>query len=301
MGLCHSKRNEESYRYGKGWILRLLTVPYYLIWSNTMNLHEYAGETLKKIRAQKPLIHNITNYVVMNYTANALLACGASPVLAHAYNEVREMVGIANALVINIGTLEEEWIRSMIIAASEANKKGIPIILDPVGAGATNFRTTAALRILKTAKISVIRGNASEILALTDSHSQTKGVDSQHGVDEATDVALELSLRYNAIVAVTGATDVVTDGNATIKVSNGHSLMSYVTGTGCTATALIGTFCAVESDYLKSAASALAYFGIAGELAAKEAIAPGSFMIALLDKLYSITPVELEQYAKFAI
>jgi len=266
-----------------------------------MNLHEYAGKTLKKIRAQKPLIHNITNYVVMNYTANALLACGASPVMAHAYNEVREMVGIANALVINIGTLEEEWIRSMIIAASEANKKGIPIILDPVGAGATNFRTTAALRILRAAKISVIRGNASEILALTDSHSQTKGVDSQHGVDEATDVALELSLRYNAVVAVTGATDVVTDGNATIKVSNGHSLMRYVTGTGCTATALIGTFCAVESNHLKSAASALAYFGIAGELAAKEAIAPGSFMIALLDKLYSITPAELEQYAKFAI
>ena len=142
---------------------------------------------------------------------------------------------------------------------------------------------------------------ASEILALTDSSSQTKGVDSQHGVDEATDVAVELSLRYNAVVAVTGVTDVVTDGNAAIKVSNGHSMMRYVTGTGCAATALIGTFCAVESDHLKSAASALAYFGIAGELAAKEAMTPGSFMIALLDKLYAITPVELEQYAKFAI
>jgi len=253
---------------------------------------------LEKVRSQKPLIHNITNFVVMNYTANALLACGASPVMAHAYNEVQEMTGIANALVLNIGTLDNEWIHSMVIAAGTANKKGIPVILDPVGAGATTLRTQAALKILNTGAISVIRGNASEMLALSDTNTQTKGVDTLHSVDDAIEVATTLATTNSAIVAITGPTDIVTDGKQIVKVHNGHKLLSMVTGTGCTATALIGAFCAVENDYLKATACALAYFGIAGELAAKKATAPGSFMIKLLDELYAMTSSELEQYAK---
>ena len=257
-----------------------------------------AAKILEKIRSQKPLIHNITNFVVMNYTANALLACGASPVMAHAYNEVQEMTAIANALVINIGTLENDWIHSMILAAGIANKKGIPVILDPVGAGATTLRTEAALKILRTGAVSVIRGNASEILALADANTQTKGVDALHSVNDAIDIAKMIANTYSSIVAITGPTDIITNGKEIIKVHNGHKLMSYVTGTGCTATALTGAFCAVDNDYMKATAGALAYFGVAGELAAKKALAPGSFMIRLLDELYSITSLELEQYAK---
>lgn len=266
-----------------------------------MELNNYAAQLLEKVKAQNPLIHNITNYVVMNYTANALLACGASPVMAHAYNEVAEMTNIANALVINIGTLENEWIHSMIIAVAAANKKGIPVILDPVGAGATTLRTRTALKLLHSGNISVIRGNASEILALADTQSLTKGVDAVHSVDDAIEIAKTIASTYSSIVAITGPTDIVTDGKNILKVTNGHKLMSYVTGTGCTATALIGAFCAVDNDYLKAAASALAYFGVAGELASKKATAPGSFMIALLDELYSLTPLELQQYAKIEI
>lgn len=257
-----------------------------------------AGKILEKIRLHKPLVHNITNYVVMNYTANALLACGASPVMAHAYNEVQEMTAIANALVINIGTLENDWIHSMILAAATANKKGIPVILDPVGAGATTLRTGAALNLIKTSNISIIRGNASEILALAHHNSQTKGVDSLHSVNDAIEIAKTIANSYSSIVAITGPTDIVTNGKEIIQVHNGHELMSNVTGTGCTATALIGAFCAVDNDYMKATASALAYFGIAGELAAKKALAPGSFMIKLLDELYSLTQLELEEYAK---
>lgn len=264
-----------------------------------MSLNAYAKSMLEKVRVEKPLVHNITNFVVMNYTANALLSCGASPVMAHAFNEVKEMVGIARALVINIGTLEDEWVNSMIIAAGEASRRGIPVILDPVGAGATTLRTNAALRILKAGKISVIRGNASEVLAIADKNSHTKGVDSLHGVEDAVVAARVIAQQHKTVVAITGPTDVVTDGTAVIKVNNGHALMGHVTGTGCTATALIGAFCGVDSNYLKAAAAALAYFGVAGELAAKRTAAPGSFMIALLDELYSITPLEFENNAQF--
>lgn len=272
-----------------------------LLQENTMVTGKDAGKMLETIRSQKPLVHNITNYVVMNYTANALLACGASPVMAHAYNEVQEMTAIANALVINIGTLENDWIHSMILAAGIAGKKGIPVILDPVGAGATTLRTQTALKILKTGNVSVIRGNASEILALADSKAQTKGVDAVHSVDGAIEIANMIASTYSLVVAITGPTDIVTNGREIIKVHNGHKLMSFVTGTGCTATALIGAFCAVENDCMKATVAALVYFGVAGELAAKKAMAPGSFMIRLLDELYSITPLELEQYAKIEV
>ncbi len=265
---------------------------------NMKSLPEKAALNLSAIRKKKPLIHNITNYVVMNYTANALLAMGASPVMAHALNEVEEMVSIAGALVLNIGTLDDDWIASMIKAGKKASESKTPIILDPVGSGATAFRTNTAKKIIHETRISVIRGNASEILSLRQKHSNTKGVDSIHSVDAAVEPARILATELGAVLAVTGPTDLITDGKQVIRVKNGHPLMGYVTGTGCTATVTIGAFLSVDNDPVSAAATALAFFGLAGEVAAKNSLAPGSFMISMLDALYTITPEELKANCK---
>ena len=257
------------------------------------NLSDQAAQNLAAVRENKPLIHNITNYVVMNYTANALLAMGASPVMAHAQNEVEDMVSFAGALVINIGTLEDEWIASMMMAGKKASELNTPIILDPVGSGATALRTNAAKSIIDETRLSVIRGNASEILSLRHEDSKTKGVDSIHSVDEAAQTATVLARELETALAITGPVDLVTDGERILRVSNGHPLMGYVTGTGCTATTVIGAFLAVDEDPVSATATALAFFGLAGEVAGQKAEAPGSFMIALLDALYTITPEEL--------
>lgn len=256
-------------------------------------LAEQAAHNLAAVREQKPLIHNITNYVVMNYTANALLAMGASPVMAHAHNEVEEMVSLAGALVLNIGTLTDEWIASMILAGKKASDLGKPVILDPVGSGATALRTKAAHRIIEQTSIRVIRGNASEILSLRHGDSKTKGVDSLHAVDEAAETAQILARELETTLAITGPIDLITDGNRVVRVSNGHALMGYVTGTGCTATVTIGAFLAVDPDPVTATATALAFFGLAGEVAAEGAAAPGSFMTGMLDALYTITPEKL--------
>lgn len=258
-------------------------------------LSEKAAENLMALREKKPLIHNITNYVVMNYTANALLAMGASPVMAHAQNEVEDMVAFAGALVLNIGTLTDDWISSMIKAGKKASRLKTPIVLDPVGSGATPLRTNSARNIISQTKITVIRGNASEILSLRDENSKTKGVDSIHSVDEAAEAARNLADELHTTLAITGPVDLITDGTRVLRVSNGHPLMGYVTGTGCTATATIGAFLAVDNDPLSATATALAYFGLAGEVAAETASAPGSFMIQMLDALYTITPNQLRE------
>lgn len=247
-----------------------------------------AADNLASLRAQKPLIHNITNYVVMNITANALLACGASPVMAHAADEVEEMVSFAGALVLNIGTLTPDWVEAMVKAGREANRRGVPVVLDPVGSGATRLRTESAKRILGEVKVQVIRGNASEVLSLAPGGARTKGVDSVHGVDEAADAASHLARELETTLAITGAVDLVTDGRRVCRVSNGHELMARVTGTGCTATAVVGAFLAVDREPLAAAVSALVYFGLAGEVAAQTANAPGSFQVALLDALYTL-------------
>lgn len=262
------------------------------------NLSEKAAENLAALREKKPLIHNITNFVVMNYTANALLAMGASPVMAHALNEVEDMVSFAGALVLNIGTLTEDWIAAMIKAGRKATALGTPIILDPVGSGATALRTNSAKKIIEAAAISVIRGNASEILSLRHENSRTKGVDSVHSVDDAAATAKTLAQELNTTLAITGAVDLVTDGRRVVRISNGHPLMGYVTGTGCTATAAIGAFLAVDHDPVSATATALAFFGLAGESAAEKASAPGSFMIQMLDALYTITPEKLREGCK---
>nr|WP_321468148.1 hydroxyethylthiazole kinase [uncultured Desulfobulbus sp.] len=252
------------------------------------------ADNLKKVRESKPLIHNITNFVVMNYTANVLLASGASPVMAHADNEVEEMVDHAAALVLNIGTLTDGWVTTMIKAGRRASELGKPIILDPVGAGATLLRTNAVKAILAQTWVSVIRGNASEILSLAGSDTAAKGVDSINSVDEATEAAAVLARELGTTLAITGPSDLVTDGRRSLRVEGGHALMPYVTGTGCSATALIGAFHAVDKDPLSAAATALAFFGIAGEIAGLQSSGPGSFMMHLLDALYTLSPAEVE-------
>ena len=266
--------------------------------ANMDSLSQKAAGNLAAVREKKPLIHNITNYVVMNYTANALLAMGASPVMAHARNEVEEMVSYAGALVLNIGTLTADWIESMIIAGRKASEQKTPIILDPVGSGATTLRTDSAKKIIEQTNIDVIRGNASEILSLRHKDSKTKGVDSLHSVEDAAETAKILAKELKTILAITGPVDLVTNGDSTLRVSNGHPLMGYVTGTGCTATVTIGAFLAIDENPVSATATALAFFGLAGEVAGEKASAPGSFMIEIVNALYSISPEQLKDGCK---
>ena len=262
-----------------------------------------AVENLRSVRKRRPLVHNITNYVVMNYTANALLACGASPVMAHAVEEVEEMVSLAGALVLNIGTLSPPWIEAMLKAGKRANALHIPVILDPVGAGATRLRTDSARRLIEGISIQVIRGNASEILSLTVDRpgSGTKGVDSIHTVDQVQETANILAMELRTTLAITGAVDLITNGERVCRVMNGHEMMSHVTGTGCTATAIIGAFLAVNPFPLQAAATGLAYFGLAGEKAAARASGPGTFQVALLDALYEMKEEELRAGARIQV
>jgi hydroxyethylthiazole kinase len=256
---------------------------------------------LADVRARRPLVHNITNYVVMNTTANALLALGASPVMAHAEEEVEEMAGMAGALVLNIGTLSSRWIDAMFRAAGAARQKQVPIVLDPVGAGATRLRTETARRLLSECRPSVVRGNASEILALGGSKARARGVDSLHTVDEARHVAQELAGQFALTVAVTGPEDFVTDGARAARVRNGHPLMSRLTGTGCAATAIIGAFCAVEPEGFAAALAGLVVFGIAGELAARGRPRPGTYQVQLLDALDEVNADHVRAMAQLSV
>jgi hydroxyethylthiazole kinase len=234
----------------------------------------------------------------MNLTANALLALGASPVMAHAEEEVEEMAGIARALVLNIGTLSAPWIEAMVKAGRVAGRNGRPIVLDPVGAGATRFRTEAALRLLRDAPPAILRGNASEIRALHTAEHETKGVDSTHGSEEALDAAQALAKRCDCVVCVSGSTDLIVSAGAVIRISNGHPLMPRVTGLGCTATALTGAFAAVNSSALWAAAHAMAVMGIAGEMAATRAAGPGTFQVHFLDALYLLQESDIRARLK---
>jgi hydroxyethylthiazole kinase len=255
-------------------------------------------EDIQCIRATAPLVHNITNYVVMNITANALLALGASPVMAHAEEEVEEMAGIARALVLNIGTLSAAWIEAMVMAGRIAGVNKRPIVLDPVGAGATRFRTDSAHRLLREVSPAIVRGNASEIRALVCAGNDTKGVDSTHGSEEALDAAQALAKRQRCVVSVSGSTDLIVSDVAVIRVSNGHPLMQRVTGLGCTATALTGAFATVNPDPLAAAAHAMAVMGIAGEIAAEHAQGPGSFQVKFLDALFLLREPDIRARLK---
>lgn len=258
------------------------------------DLNEIASGLLLQVRATAPLVHNITNFVVMNSSANILLAAGASPVMAHAPQEVADMAALAGALVLNIGTLEEDWLAAMELAGRAANRRNIPVILDPVGAGATAYRTAAVQRLLREVRVAVVRGNASEIAALVVASATTKGVDSALTVSEAEEHAVALAQQQCCVVAVSGAEDYITDGMGGWRVRNGHPLMTRVTGLGCGLTAVTGAFCAAGRDDLLSAtAAAFGYYGVCGELAAAAASQPGSFAVAFIDALAAVTPEEL--------
>jgi hydroxyethylthiazole kinase len=257
-----------------------------------MNEREFAQKTVEilgEIRHRQPLIHHITNFVVMNSTANVTLAIGASPIMAHAHEEMEAMAGFAGALNLNIGTLTNEWIESMLLAGKAAGKRGIPIVLDPVGSGATTLRTEAAKRILQEVPVTVIRGNASEIMSLFSEETKIRGVDSLETVDAVRDGAHRLARELKKVIAVTGAVDFVTDGEKAIEIHNGHPMFGRVTGTGCAATTAISCFCAVEADTLMTVACALGYYGLAGEEAACVSQGPGSFQVALYDALYNLS------------
>ncbi len=265
-----------------------------------MEMKQTTTKLLAKIRSGAPLIHNITNYVVMNASANILLAVGASPVMAHCLPEVEEMTAMAGALVLNIGTLQEDWVASMIAAAKHANKKAIPVILDPVGAGATAFRTAAAHKIMAEADISVVRGNASEILALASSRVTTKGVDASVGLSpQVVAAARHMAAEHECIIAVSGPQDCVTDGRQIYRIANGHPLMARVTGTGCGLSAVTGAFCAIDRDgLLPATAAAFGFYGLCGELAAQISDKPGSFFVAFMDALYAAGEKEINKLLK---
>jgi hydroxyethylthiazole kinase len=259
-----------------------------------------AGSTLARLRDQRPLVHQITNYVVMNETANATLALGALPVMAHAIEEVEEMVGLASALVINIGTLSPPWVESMRAAGKAANARGIPVALDPVGAGATRYRTETAKRLLDEVDVAVLRGNAGEIATLVGVDAEVRGVESIAAGTDRVELARSAARAFGVVASVTGPVDHVSDGERTLSVANGHELLASVTGTGCMSTAITGCFLAANPGALAAAAEALAAFGLAAEDAAAVASGPGTFHAALYDALFALTPDSLDERARIA-
>ncbi|MFH0957212.1 MAG: hydroxyethylthiazole kinase [Pseudomonadota bacterium] len=262
------------------------------------NLATKAADILGRIRESRPVIHNITNFVVMNTTANVLLALGAAPIMAHAIEELDDISGISNALVINIGTLSKSWVESMTYAARLARIAGKPMILDPVGSGATKLRTDTACEIARFSAPTAIRGNASEILSLASAGGKTRGVDSANTTEEAMEAAKSLAGKRGNVVAVTGEKDFVTDGTRSLLISGGSPLMTSVTGTGCSASVMVAAFLAVEKDALLATASALALFKVVAENASVKSQGPGSFWVHVLDELYNITPKEFENSAR---
>jgi hydroxyethylthiazole kinase len=259
------------------------------------------GADLAAIRERKPLIHQITNYVVMNETANATLALGALPVMAHAREEVEEMASLAGALVLNIGTLSSPWLESMLLAGEAANQAGAPVVLDPVGAGATTFRTETAKRILDEVEIGVVRGNAAEVATLAGREAEIRGVESIGVSGTGAELAIAAAGDLGCVVSVTGPVDHVSDGERVVAIANGHELLGTVSGTGCMSTAMTGSFLSVAADRpLEAAAEALVAFGVAGEDAAKDAKGPGTFHANLYDALYNLDPAAVDSRAKVA-
>jgi len=253
-----------------------------------MSVTNKFNKVLTHLRNQSPLVHNITNYVVMNNTANALLAIGASPVMAHATDEVEDIVSISSSLVINMGTLSEKWIDAMILATTKAKELNKPVVFDPVGVGASKYRTETAKKIITSATPQVIRGNASEIMALAQLTNNSKGVDSTVSSDTAVTAAQKLSQELNNTIVISGSTDYIISNNQISEVFDGSSLMTKVTGMGCTATAIIGACIAVESDYHLASNVAMKIMGKAGNDAEKKSNGPGSFQMNFLDMLYNL-------------
>lgn len=257
-----------------------------------MDTLQTLASMLTDVKNKRPLVHHITNYVTVNDCANIVLALGGSPVMADDEGEVAEMVGLASALVLNIGTLNERTIRSMFAAGKRANEKGVPVVLDPVGAGATPLRTETAGRLMKEIKLAVLRGNLSEIKTLHGAQGATRGVDSTADASGAREIAVEMARKHHCAVAITGAQDLVTDGSRVGLIDNGHPLLSQVTGTGCMATSLVGCFCGVTKDYYLAALAGIMAMGLAGEKA-QAGLGNGgigTFRISLVDAISRLEP-----------
>ena len=256
---------------------------------------------LEKVRRENPLVHNITNVVVTNFTANGLLAIGASPVMAYAHEEVADMAGMAGSLVLNIGTLRPEVVESMLIAGKAANEQGVPVILDPVGAGATAYRTETARRLMEELEVSIIRGNAAEIANVAGENWSIRGVDAGQSSGDVFELAVSAAKKLKSIVVVTGKDDIITDGSSAIVVHNGHPMLTKVTGTGCLLTSVIGAFAAIEKDLLMAVSAAVITYGVAAEIAAEKYAdrGPGSFQVEFLNQLYLVNEEEIKRKSSF--
>jgi hydroxyethylthiazole kinase len=266
--------------------------------SDLNSFQQQVATALNELRKQKPLVVNITNYVVMNNSANALLAVGASPIMAHSQQEMAEMMSFAGALVINIGTLDSVWIPRMLFAVEQANQNGKTVVLDPVGCGASSLRTDTARQIARSADRLIVRGNASEVIALAGEQAQSKGVDALDSSDSALKAANFLAQEYNCNVVISGAADYVVSREHTFALQNGDAMMPYVTGMGCSHSAITGAFAAIGET---SGLAATAVLGVAGEIAAEQSAGPGSLQLNLLDTLYRLDDATLLQRLKLRL
>jgi len=262
-----------------------------------MKKHQIS-DLFSRVRERRPLVHHITNYVTVNDCATITLCAGGAPVMADAAEEAEEMAAVASALVLNIGTLNRVQVESMELAGRMANDRGIPVILDPVGAGATQYRTRTARQLLENLDITILKGNAGEIGVLAGAEGKVRGVDSHGLAGDPLAIARDFALSAGITVAMSGATDIVTDGKHTLLVDNGHPMMGSISGTGCMAASVTGTFAAESKDAVLASAVAFAAFGCAGERAAASARGPGSFRTALFDELALLTPADLATVAR---
>ncbi len=269
--------------------------------ADTSDPAKTAAEIMAKVRTRRPLVHHITNFVVMNATANITLCAGALPVMAHAKEEAAEMTSGAGALVLNLGTLWPDEVEGMLAAGHCANQRGIPVVLDPVGVGATRLRTDTARRLLSELSITIVRGNAAEIAVLAGAETKISGVESVSVADDSSIVAAQFARHYDCVAAASGPIDAVTDGTRLIRVANGHPMMSKVTGTGCMATAVVAAYAAVEHDYVTAVAAALAAFGLAGQIAAEKAQGPSTFQVHLFDALAGLTEEALRAGGRIGV
>ncbi|MFA5867654.1 MAG: hydroxyethylthiazole kinase [Actinomycetota bacterium] len=263
-----------------------------------MNWGVKAADLMVAVREKKPLVHHITNFVVMNETANITLACGALPVMAHAKEEAAEMAGQASVLVLNIGTLWPDEVEAMKLAGHRANERGIPVVLDPVGAGATAYRTRVSRELLDELKISLVRGNVAEIGVLAGLDAEIAGVEAAGGPGGEKEAAVAFVGKYGCAAAVTGPVDVVAAPGIVLVIANGHKMMGTVTGTGCMATTVLAAFAAVNDNMAEAAAAGLAVYGLAGQIAAGEAKGPGTFHVLLYDAMANLTEDEIRAGAK---
>lgn len=253
---------------------------------------------LGTIKSKKPLIHHITNVVTVSDCAQITRNWGALPIMAYAVEEVEEMVSAASALVLNIGTLQREQVEAMVKAALKANQIGIPVILDPVGVGATCFRTEAAREILYKTKVTVIKGNPGEISILAGEKGILKGVESVGDYSQIGKTSLQLAKMYQCVVIASGAKDTVTDGTQLYQVSNGHPLLATIVGTGCMLASTIAVFCSVATDYLDASLDAVAAFGLASEIASKKTTYPQSFKVEFMNVISALDDEKLKRGKK---